>query len=145
MQTAAANTASTRCIVNAMTVSKCGAWSRDLARGKQAVDIHFAFRSNIHFAVHHSWNIEPKAESGAIARTVLLTVVEFMGHIGRVEGIEHRGRVRRSPAFRAQDPDDAVARSVGRYRWRGARIDELRRPSRHRLCGQLTALHRKIL
>src|SRR5258706_11378371 len=135
IQTAVANRASTRCIVNAMTVSKCGAWSRDLARGKQAVDIDLAFRANVYFAVHHGRNVEPQAESRAIARAVLLAVVEFMSDIGRVVGIENRGRVGRSPAFRAQNPDDAVARSVGRYGWRRARIDELSGPPRHRLRG----------
>src|SRR5260370_2450875 len=135
IQTAVANRASTRCIVNAMTVSECGTWSQNLARWKQAVDIHFAFRSNVHFAVHHSWNIEPKAESGPIAGAVLLAVVEFMGDISRVEGIKNRWGVGRPPAFRTKNPDNAVARSICRYGWRGARIDELRCPPRHRLRG----------
>src|SRR5258708_36118384 len=72
----------------------------NLARGKQAVDIDLTLRPNIHFAVHHGRNVESKAESRAIARAVLLAVVEFMSDIGRVVGIKDCRRVGRSPAFR---------------------------------------------
>src|SRR5258706_9494779 len=121
IQTAVANRASTRCIVNAMTVSECGTWSLNLTRGKQAVDVNLALRSNVYFPVHHGWNVESQAEPRSIARTVLLTVVELMSDIGRVVGIKNRRRVGRSPAFRTKNPDDAGTRSVCRYRWRSSR------------------------
>ena len=53
---------------------------------QQAIDIHLVFCSHIDMPVHNGWDIEPKRESGAVSRRILLAVVEQPGRIESVVG-----------------------------------------------------------
>src|SRR3984885_14336184 len=72
--------------------------------------------AHIHATVHHSRDIESKRQASAVTAGILLAIVEFMGDVRRVIGVENRRPVRRVPNLGTEHPDNAVPGPVGRHR-----------------------------
>src|ERR1700678_2799542 len=72
--------------------------------------------AHIYATVHHSRYIESTRQTSAVTARILLAIVEFMGDVCRVIGVENRRPIRRVPNLGAEHPHNAIPGPVGRHR-----------------------------
>src|SRR5271170_3482592 len=67
--------------------------------------------------IHDGRDVESKRWASAVAPGILLAIVEFVGDIRSVVGIENRRPIGCVPNLGAKHPNNAVLGSVGGYSW----------------------------
>src|ERR1700677_782715 len=84
---------------------------------QQAIHVYLPPCSHIHMTVHCRRNIEAKGRAGSVTAGILLAIVELMGDICGVVGVESCGLVACVPGFGAQYPHNPIFESVRGYSW----------------------------
>ncbi len=58
---------------------------------QQAIDVHFASGPNVHMSIGDGWHREFYRRAGFIAAACLLAVVQLIGQVSGVIGMQDRG------------------------------------------------------